>query len=97
MILVPVKNLENANQRLASLLDQGTRTELAQAMFHDVLDALSSCCSYSEISLVTSYPFVLDLAQAFSFQVTPDATNHTHSLHIAIPTTAKLNKVLISE
>src|SRR6266566_3737704 len=57
MILVPVKNLENAKQRLASLLDQDTRTELAQAMLHDVLDALSACCSYSEISRVTNAIF----------------------------------------
>ena len=63
MILVPVKNLENAKQRLASVLDQGTRTELAQAMLHDVLDALAACCSNSEVSLVTSDPFALNLAQ----------------------------------
>src|SRR5437667_2444092 len=86
MILVPVKNLENAKQRLASLLDQGTRTELAQAMLHDVLDALSACCSYSEISLVTSDPFVLDLAQAFSFQVIPDATNRSETDAIEMAT-----------
>ena len=86
MILVPVKNLENAKQRLASLLDQDTRTELAQAMLHDVLDALSACCSYSEISLVTSDPFVLDLAQAFSFQVIPDATNRSETDAIEMAT-----------
>src|SRR5437879_6888949 len=86
MILVPVKNLENAKQRLASLLDQDTRTELAQAMLHDVLDALSACCSYSEISLVTSDPFVLDLAQAFSFQVISDATNRSETDAIEMAT-----------
>src|SRR6266404_7495971 len=86
MILVPVKNLENAKQRLAPLLDQDTRTELAQAMLHDVLDALSACCSYSEISLVTSDPFVLDLAQAFSFQVIPDATNRSETDAIEMAT-----------
>src|SRR6266700_2478861 len=86
MILVPVKNLENAKQRLASLLDQDTRTELAQAMLHDVLDALSACCSYSEISLVTSDPFVLDLAQAFSFQVIPDPTNRSETDAIEMAT-----------
>jgi len=79
MILVPVKNLENAKQRLASVLDQGTRTELAQAMLQDVLDALAACCSNSEVSLVTSDPFALDLAQAFSFQVIPDATNRSET------------------
>src|SRR5437870_1813522 len=86
MILVPVKNLENAKQRLASVLDQGTRTELAQAMLHDVLDALAACCSNSEVSLVTSVPFVLDLAQAFSFQVIPDATNRSETDAIEMAT-----------
>src|SRR2546427_11440350 len=86
MILVPVKNLENAKQRLASVLDQGTRTELAQAMLHDVLDALAACCSNSEVSLVTSDPFALNLAQTFSFQITPDATNRSETDAIAMAT-----------
>src|SRR5207247_5103029 len=86
MIHVTVKNIEKPKQRLASLLDQSTRTELAQAMLHDVLDALSACCSYSEISLVTSDPFVLDLAQAFSFQVIPDAINRSETDAMEIAT-----------
>jgi 2-phospho-L-lactate guanylyltransferase (CobY/MobA/RfbA family) len=43
MILIPVKNLANAKQRLASILDQPTRTELAQAMLFDVLHAVRQC------------------------------------------------------
>ena len=79
MILVPVKNLENAKQRLAAVLDQGTRRELAQAMLYDVLGALAACSSNPEVSLVTSDPFALDLAQAFSFQVIPDAANRSET------------------
>jgi len=86
MILVPVKNLANAKQRLASVLDQATRAELAQAMLHDVLDALAACCGNSEVSLVTSDPFALDLAQAFSFQVIPDATNRSETDAIEMAT-----------
>src|SRR5437667_6328916 len=86
MILVPVKNFENAKQRLASVLDQGTRTELAQAMLHDVLDALAACCSNSEVSLVTSDPFVLNLAQTFSFQIIRDATNRSDTDAIQLAT-----------
>ena len=36
MILIPVKNLKDAKQRLASVLDQPERTELARAMLADV-------------------------------------------------------------
>jgi 2-phospho-L-lactate/phosphoenolpyruvate guanylyltransferase len=37
MILVPVKNTSSAKQRLGAVLDQPSRTALAQAMLHDVL------------------------------------------------------------
>jgi len=40
MILIPVKNLANAKQRLADVLDQQERTELAHAMLTDVLQAV---------------------------------------------------------
>jgi 2-phospho-L-lactate/phosphoenolpyruvate guanylyltransferase len=40
VILVPVKNLSSAKQRLAAILDQPARTALAQAMLEDVLAAL---------------------------------------------------------
>ena len=39
VILIPVKNLSAAKQRLAAVLDQPARTELAQAMLHDVVAA----------------------------------------------------------
>jgi len=42
MILIPVKNLAQAKQRLADVLDQPARTELAQVMLFDVLDAVGT-------------------------------------------------------
>ena len=82
MILVPVKNLAHAKQRLASLLDQRTRTSLAQAMLFDVLDAVSKCKSRSEVGLVTTDPFAIELALCFGFQVIPDYANlgETHAI-----------------
>ncbi len=59
MILVPVKNLKNAKQRLASVMEQSARTELAQAMLQDVLESLSGY----EVSLVTSDSFASHLRQ----------------------------------
>ena len=38
MILIPVKDLSGAKQRLAAILDQPARTELAQAMLLDMLE-----------------------------------------------------------
>ena len=41
MLLIPVKNLVNAKQRLSLVLNQPERTELAHAMLWDVLTAVS--------------------------------------------------------
>ncbi len=53
MILIPVKNLKEAKQRLSPVLDQSARTELAQAMLHDVVDALAFWPNRPEIAVVS--------------------------------------------
>ena len=72
MILIPVKNLSSAKQRLASVLDQRSRTELAKAMLHDVLEAVAKVALVTEVSLVTSDPFALSAANEFRLQVIAD-------------------------
>src|SRR5277367_6217099 len=86
MILIPVKNLSGAKQRLASLLDQPTRTELAQAMLLDVLETLSAWKGRPEVSLVTSDPFALELARRFEFQIIPDNANRSETDAIEMAT-----------
>jgi 2-phospho-L-lactate/phosphoenolpyruvate guanylyltransferase len=86
MILVPVKNLANAKQRLASVVDQGTRTELARAMLHDVLDALAMCSNRPQVGLVTSDPFAVDLAREFNFEVIADLANFSETDAIEVAT-----------
>ena len=75
MILVPVKKLANAKQRLAPVADQLARTELAQAMLFDMLETLGTWERRPEIALVTSDPFALDLARQFKLQVIADNAN----------------------
>lgn len=75
MILIPVKNLSNAKQRLAAVLDQPARTELAQAMLHDVVAALAAWPGRPDCALVTSDPFALELAQQYDFELIPDRVN----------------------
>jgi 2-phospho-L-lactate guanylyltransferase len=75
VILVPVKNLSAAKQRLAPVLDQPARTELAQAMLHDVVSALASWTRRPACALVTSDPFALELARQYDFEIIPDPTN----------------------
>ena len=75
MILVPVKNLAGAKQRLAAVLDQPARTELAQAMLLDVLETLANWANRPDVGVVTSDPFALELADRFHFTVIADHAN----------------------
>lgn len=86
MILVPVKNLENAKQRLAAVLDPAERLALAEAMLHDVLGTLARCSRRDEVALVTSDRRALHLAADLRFHVIKDAANHGESEAIAMAT-----------
>lgn len=86
MILIPVKNLSTAKQRLASLLSQPVRTELAQAMLLDVLEVLAAWENCPEVSIVTSDPFALDIANRFGFEVIADNANRSETDAIEMAT-----------
>jgi 2-phospho-L-lactate guanylyltransferase len=86
MILIPVKGLATAKQRLASLLDQPTRTELAQAMLFDVMETLGTWASRPEVGVVTSDPFAIEQARRFEFQIIPDNANRSETDAIEIAT-----------
>ncbi|MGA8540675.1 MAG: 2-phospho-L-lactate guanylyltransferase [Terriglobales bacterium] len=72
MILVPVKNLNDAKQRLSAVLSPEERFELAQAMCEDVLRALAHWQSHPAVAVVTSDSFARDLAARFNFEVVAD-------------------------
>jgi 2-phospho-L-lactate guanylyltransferase len=80
VILVPVKNTSSAKQRLAAILDQPSRTALAQAMLHDVLTTLYNWPARREknspaVAVVTSDPYAVKLAAEYDFEVIPDPEN----------------------
>jgi len=75
MILIPVKNLKEAKQRLAPLLDQPERTELARAMLLDVADALAAWKQRPEVAIVSCDSFALSLACRYGFEVIADHRN----------------------
>ena len=75
MILVPVKNLSSAKQRLAAVLDQSSRTALAQAMLHDVLTTLHHWKNHPPVAVVSSDPYALKLAAEDHFEIIPDPDN----------------------
>jgi 2-phospho-L-lactate guanylyltransferase len=70
-----VKNLSGAKQRLGVLLDQPSRTQLAQAMLHDVLAALAGWSNRPEVAVVTGDPFAMELARQSKFEIIPDPEN----------------------
>ena len=72
MILVPVKNLVDAKQRLASILSPEERFALARAMCEDVLQTLARWQSRPSVAVVTSDSFARDLAARFHFEVLAD-------------------------
>ena len=75
MILVPIKNTSSAKQRLAAVLDQPSRTALAQAMIYDVLTALHNWKNRPQVAMVTSDPYAVTLAKECGFEVIPDPDN----------------------
>ena len=75
MILVPIKNTSGAKQRLASILDQDSRTRLAQAMLHDVLSALYEWKDRPSVGIVTSDAYAIQLASEYRFEIIPDPEN----------------------
>ena len=75
MILIPVKNMSAAKQRLADVLDQPSRTKLAQAMLQDVLAALHGWDNRPQIAVVTGDPYASELARDCGFEILPDPDN----------------------
>jgi 2-phospho-L-lactate guanylyltransferase len=86
MILVPVKDLKSAKQRLAAVLDQPARTQLAQAMLEDVLEVLAAWSGHPPVALVTRDSFALQLASRFDFEIIVDHANTGETDAIAMAT-----------
>ena len=75
MILVPIKDTAAAKQRLASILDPPSRTQLAQAMLTDVLTVLHRWKNRPKVGIVTGDPYATKLAGEYQFEVIPDPDN----------------------
>jgi 2-phospho-L-lactate/phosphoenolpyruvate guanylyltransferase len=86
MILVPVKDLSQAKQRLSPVLSAEERFGLAQAMCQDVLETLASWRKRPGVAVVTSDPFARDLAAGLGFDVIADDDNSGETDAIAMAT-----------
>ncbi len=79
MILVPIKNLEGAKQRLSPVLDVEERRALAVAMMKDVLETLASWDARPPVAVVTSDAQASTLAQRHGFDVIADLENRSET------------------
>jgi 2-phospho-L-lactate guanylyltransferase len=86
MILVPVKNLAYAKQRLASVMHQAARTQLAEAMLFDVLETVARWDKRPEVGVVTNDRFALELAEHFSLEIIPDPASRSETEAIEMAT-----------
>jgi 2-phospho-L-lactate guanylyltransferase len=86
MILVPVKDLAAAKQRLSGVLSPEERLALARAMCEDVLQTLANWPRRPAVAVVTSDPFACELAARFGFDVIADDDNSGETSAIEIAT-----------
>lgn len=78
-LLIPVKDLARAKQRLAPLLDQAERTALAQAMMEDVFSAVSGSQLADQVFLVSSYEPALERARQLGWQTIREGHQNSES------------------
>lgn len=91
MILVPVKDLSGAKQRLSPLLTDEERTALARAMAEDVFDALSPFAVSPGVAVVSGDAWVSQQAMARRFTVIVDDAQAGETAAIELATSVCLN------
>jgi 2-phospho-L-lactate/phosphoenolpyruvate guanylyltransferase len=77
--VVPVKEFARAKQRLAPLLSQLRRQELAAAMFEDVLKTLSATDGLAGIVVVTIDPAASEIALRYGAEIWTDGALDGHT------------------
>jgi 2-phospho-L-lactate guanylyltransferase len=78
-VILPVKEMAGAKQRLAPLLSPEERIGLMQVMLRDVLAALSAAQGLAGIALVTLDPWVQALAQDRAARVITEGAREGHT------------------
>ena len=86
ILLIPVKTLSTAKQRLAEALNQSQRSQLAEAMLRDVMTAASGVRSRIDLALVTGDARAQQLAREFGFGVIEDTRNESETVAIEMAT-----------
>ena len=86
ILFIPVKGLATAKQRLAVALDQGRRSQLAEAMLRDVMTAAAGVLGRIDVALVTGDASPQAMAREFGFIVIDDTRNESETAAIEMAT-----------
>jgi 2-phospho-L-lactate/phosphoenolpyruvate guanylyltransferase len=86
ILLIPVKGLSTAKQRLATALTQSQRSQLAEAMLRDVMAAAAGVLGRVDVALVTADARAQHIAREFGFGVIDDTRNESETAAIEMAT-----------
>ncbi|HWQ03533.1 MAG TPA: 2-phospho-L-lactate guanylyltransferase [Candidatus Nitrosotenuis sp.] len=81
-VLIPVKDLRLAKQRLAPWLSQTARTELATAMLRDVFAAVAAARCVEDVFVVSNCEAVLEMAKRCGWNVLQEAQQFSESASV---------------
>ncbi len=81
-LLIPVKDLRNAKQRLAPALSQPQRTALAEAMFDDFCASVAQISCVDRIFVATNYEPAIERASAFGWDVLRETSQESESASV---------------
>ncbi len=86
ILLIPFKSLATAKQRLAEALNAQQRSQLAEAMLRDVMNAASGVIDRIDVAIVTGDSRAQSMAREFDFLVIEDTRNESETAAIAMAT-----------
>lgn len=81
-ILIPVKDLARAKQRLAGIMSQEARTCLAWKMLEGTFAAAASVGLADRVAVVTLYPPAIALAEKYGMEVIPETEQISESASV---------------
>jgi len=81
-ILIPVKDLTRAKQRLALLMTQEERTRLAWAMLKNTLAAAAEARNVDRVAVVTLYAPAIELAREYGMELIAETEQISESASI---------------
>ncbi len=78
-VLIPVKNLKFANERLSSVLSQESRTALAYAMLQDVYNSAVKSMLADKVAVVTMDKKAISMAEKYKFLIIEESKQESES------------------